>query len=390
MDFEKAGCKRRIRKRRLGVTLEIKPVKTKNELKEFIMLPYELYKNDTLWVPPLIVEEKKKFAPKSNPYLKRCDYTLFLLFDDGEVVGRISAFVDPISLECWGEPVGLFGSYETYDNQQYADKLIDAAASWARERGFKKMWGPMHFESQEWGFLAKGFDSSPMIMAPYNPEYYNAQMINHGMKKIKDLLVYNVDSPDKYVLPERFMRLSDEIEKKYGVKVRSIDMKNLKEDVKKIVQVTNESTSNNWGFVPVTPEEADDMAKSLKPVVNPDIVMIAEVGDRPIGYLIVLPDVNQLFKDLNGKLFPKGVWRMLFQKDKINQFKVWALGIVPDYQRRAIDTLFYKRLYEVLVPKKPAKVEANYVLEDNMAMNNPIIKMGFKEDKRYRVYELNL
>ncbi|MCD6117366.1 GNAT family N-acetyltransferase [bacterium] len=372
------------------MSLEIRHVTAKKDLKKFVMFPYELYKNDPVWVPPLIVEEKKKFVPKSNPYLKRCDYALFLLFDNGEVAGRISAFVDPVSLECWGEPVALFGSFESYDNQEYADKLIDAAASWARDKGFKKMWGPMRFESQEWGFLAKGFDSPPMIMAPYNPDYYNTQMIKYGMKKIKDLLVYDVDSPAKYVLPERFIRLSEKIGEKYGVKVRPINMKHLKEDVRKIVQVTNESTSNNWGFVPVTPEEADDMAESLRPLVNPDIVMIAEVGDRPIGYLIVLPDVNQLFKDLKGKLFPVGIWRMLFQKNRINQFRVWALGMIPEYQRKAIDTLFYKRLYEVLVPTEPARVEANYILEDNMAMNNPILKMGFKEYKRYRVYELNL
>ena len=372
------------------MNLRIEEVKTKKDLLKYIKLPYELYKNNPVWVPPLLNEEKKKFDPRKNPYLSRCEFTHFLLYDNETVVGRVSAFTDPISEECWGEKVALFGSYETGDNQAYADRLIEAVKEWAERRGFNKIWGPMHFESQEWGFLAKGFETSPMIMAPYNPEFYNTQMLECGFKKIKDLFVYDIDSPDKYQLPERFIRFCDNIEKKYNVKIRPVNMKNLKEDVRRIVQVTNVSTSNNWGFVPVTQEEADDMAKSLKMVINPDIVMLAEVGDRPVGYLIVLPDLNQLIKDLNGKMFPKGVLRILFKKNSINQFRVWALGIIPEYQRRAIDTLFYKKLYDVLTKRPLLRVEANYVLEDNMAMNNPILKMGFKECKRYRVYELNI
>jgi GNAT superfamily N-acetyltransferase len=212
-----------------------------------------------------------------------------------------------------------------------------------------------------------------------------------GLKKAKDLLVYElVDAEGVYALPARFVKLTDRIGAKYGVTVRPLNMKRLDEDIRLILDVANASTRDNWGFVPVTEEEAKDIADSMRSIVDPDIVMIAEAGGEAIGYLIAFPDVNLLLRGLNGRLFPVGVFKLLFGLKKIRQYRIWGMDVVPEYQRRAVDTLFYRRLYEVLRAKKAERVEANYVLEDNMAMNNPILKMGFEEVKKYRVYEMPL
>jgi len=370
------------------VRLEISTVRNKRDLAAYVSFPYTLYRNDPVWIAPLRTEEKKKFDPRRNRYLGRCDFEHFLLKHGSRVVGRVSAFVDPVSTECWGTPVALFGSYETYDRPEYAEALLNRVVQWAAEKKLSLIRGPMHFESQEWGFLYSGFETPPMVMAPYNPPCYNEHVTRFGFRKTKDLLVYDLDSPNEYVLPDRFSELCDAIERKHNITVRPVNMKRLREDVRKIVDVSNASTSDNWGFVPVTPEEADDIADSLKQVVDPDIVMLAEVDGTAVGYLIVLPDINQLLAGLNGRLLPRALWRILFQRKSISRFRVWALGIIPEYQRKAIDTLFYKRLYDVLGKRNMTHIEANYVLEDNMAMNNPIIKMGFSESKRYRVYEL--
>jgi len=368
------------------VAFSVRAVQSRADLKKFINFLYDHYRDDPNWIAPLRIEEKKKYSEKTNPMLHHCDYQHFLLYRDNKVVGRISAFIDRLAIQHWGEQVGLFGSYECIDDEEASALLLNSARDWLQERGMVRIRGPWSFASQEWGFVVKGFDSPPMIMAPYNPPYYDTHMKAWGLKKKKDLLVYELDC-DGYELPERYIRATDKLEERYGVRIRPINMKRLKEDVKVIVNVANESTMGNWGYIPVTDEEADDLAKSLKPIVDPELVMIAEIDSRPIGYLIVLPDINTILKGLNGRLLPFGIFRLLFGIKNVRSYRIWALGVIPQYLRKAIDTLFYRRLYEVLSPRNPDRLEANYVLEDNMIMNNPILKLGFREIKRYRVYE---
>ncbi|HHS12158.1 MAG TPA: hypothetical protein ENN03_00140 [bacterium] len=369
---------------------QVKPVQTGKDLRRFIQFPYQLYRNDPVWIPPLRSESRKMLNTRTNPMLAHCEVQHFLAVKNNRLLGRVSAFIDRLALDAWKEPVGLFGSYECVDDDEASGMLLDQARIWLKTRSMKKMRGPWSFASQEWGAQVSGNGLPPMIMAPYNPPYYIHQMERFGLKKAKDLLVYDIDYPQNYTLPERFIRLTEKITEKYRINIRSVDMRQLKRDVRIIVDVANESTRNNWGYIPVTSEEADNLAASLKPVVDPDLVMIAEAGTIPVGYLIALPDINVLLKDLNGRLFPRGLARMVFSRNRIRQYRIWALGIVPEYLRRAIDTLFYRRLSEVLIRKGVERVEANYVLEDNMAMNNPLKKMGFKEAKRYRVFEMKL
>jgi len=235
--------------------------------------------------------------------------------------------------------------------------------------------------------LIDDFHSSPMIMSPYNPAYYPDQLEFFGLKKAKDVFVYKVDEAHSYTLPQKYSQFANKIADRYGVTVRSIDIKNIKQETKLLVRIANESTRDNWGYMMVSENEADHLADTLKLIVDPDIIMLAEVNGEPIGYMIVLPDINIILKKLKGKLFPFGIFKLQRGIKKIRNYRVWGLGILPEYRRKAIDVLFYKRLYEVLIPKRPAFVEANYVLEDNMVMNNPIKKLGFTKAKTYRVYE---
>lgn len=365
----------------------IHPVRTKHDLKSFIGLPYTLYRDDPLWVAPLRSEQWSQFNPVKNPMLEHCTYQLFLLKEGDKVLGRISAFTDRLALDHWQQPIGLFGSFECVNDPVAASMLLDAAATWLRVQGMQVMRGPWSFASQEWGLVVEGFEPQPVILAPYNPPYYNNFMTGFGLSKVMDLLVYEADMQKGYHIPERILTLTDKVAARYGVSVRPINMDRLEEDVVTIMRLANQSISDNWGYYPVTDAEARAMAHDLKQIVNPEALLLAEdASGEPIGFALSLPDVNQVLKGLNGRLLPFGWLKMLTQLPKLNVYRMWALGVVPEYQGKAIDTLLYRATHDALAQLN-VRMEINYVLENNDRMNNAIVKLGATVIRRYRVYD---
>jgi ribosomal protein S18 acetylase RimI-like enzyme len=367
--------------------MQIQQVTSPAELKEFIELPYRLYRNDPLWVPPLKSEQHSQFDRRKNPMLDHCEYSLFLLKNKNQIIGRVSAFLDRLALDHWKQQIGLFGSYECINNSGASAMLLGAAQTWLKSHKMKVMRGPWSFASQEWGLVCEGYEPPPVIMAPYNPTWYNDQLASFGLKKVKDLLVYYIDAKEGYQIPERYLTLSDLVRRRYHVQTRPVDMKNLELDVVTIIKLANESISDNWGFYPVTEDEGRAMAYDLKQIVNPKAIVIAEdERGRPIGFAMSLPDINVLLKDMHGSLLPFGWLKLLMGLSKLTQYRMWALGVIPEYQGRGIDTLLYKATYNALYSGS-IRLEINYVLEDNDRMNNALVKLGAKPLRRYRVFE---
>jgi ribosomal protein S18 acetylase RimI-like enzyme len=370
--------------------MQIHPVESKDDLRQFIELPYQLYKNDPVWVPPLRSEQWSQFDAKRNPMLDHCTYKLFLAREDGRVFGRISAFTDRLALEHWKEPIGLFGSYECIENEQASHLLLETARNWLHQQGMKTMRGPWSFASQEWGLVVEGYTPSPVILAPYNPPYYNGHLTAFGLQKVKDLIVYIADYKDGYRFPERYLLYTDKIQKRYGITIRPVNMKRLEEDVLTIVNLANQTINDNWGFYPVTPDEGRSMAHDLKDIINPKAVLIAEDPDgRPIGFAMSLPDVNVILKGLNGSLLPFGWIKLLWGLPRLRQYRMWALGVLSEYHGKGVDTLLYRSTYENLFLGK-IRMEVNYVLEDNTRMNNALLKLGVNPLRRYRVYQMDI
>lgn len=367
--------------------MEIRKVTTKADLRQFIKLPYRLYKDDPMWVPPLLSDQRDQFAPQKNPMLDHCEYDLFLLVDGSQVVGRVSAFIDHLAVEHWGEKIGLFGSYECIDDRRGSELLLGTARDWLHQRGMTCMRGPWSFASQEWGLVLEGFEPPPVILAPYNPPYYNDHLTAFGFEKVKDLIVYIADLKAGYRIPDRYLTLTDKVQQRYGISVRSVDMNRLEQEVATIVQVINSSLSYNWGFYPVTSVEAQAIARDLKPILNPEAVLIAEgpEGD-PIGFSMPLPDVNVILHKMKGRLLPFGWLKLLRGIPRLRQYRLWALGVVAEYHGKGVDALMYRRTYEVL-KSIDVRMEINYVLEDNVPMNNALRKLGVETLRRYRVYE---
>lgn len=370
--------------------MNISRVKTRTDLKNFIDLPYEHYKSDPVWVPPLRDEQQGQFDPVRNPLLEHCEYDLFLLLEGRKPVGRVAAFIDRLAVEAWDAPVGLFGYYECPNDREAAQLLLDTAQDWLVGHGMKAMRGPWSFVSQEWGAVVEGYTPSPIVMAPYNPPYYNDQLTAHGLKKVKDLLVYVIDVRDGYQIPERILTLTDRVAERYQVHVRPLDMNNFNREVETIIELSNQSLDGNWGYSPVTEAEVKAMAHDLKPIIHPKAVLFAEDGhNRPIGFAIAIPDVNQILKDMHGRLLPFGWLKMLWKLPRLTQYRMFALGVIPEYHGMGIDSLIYRALYESCYTPD-IRMEINYVLEDNYPMNNAILKLGAKLLRRYRVYEMGI
>jgi len=370
--------------------MDIHQVKTKADLKTFIELPYAVYKHDPVWVPPLRSEQKSQFDASHNPLLDHCEYALFLLEKQGKIVGRVAAFIDKLAVEAWKEKIGLFGYYECPLDEQASSLLLETARDWLRGRGMTAMRGPWSFVSQEWGMVVEGFVPSPVVMAPYNPPFYNDQLTTFGLQKVKDLLCYYISIAEGYQIPERILMLTDAIAKRYGVRVRQIDMHRYQQEVLTVIDLSNRSIIDNWGYSPVTEAEVQAMARDLKPIIQPKGVLFAEDAQgKPIGFAIALPDVNVLLKGLNGHLFPFGWAKLLFGIPRLNRYRMFALGVIPEYHGKGIDSLIYRALSESQYTPT-TWMEINYVLEDNYPMNNAIRKLNAKPLRRYRVYQMNI
>lgn len=368
--------------------MEITRVMTPGELNTFINLPYQIYKNDPIWVPPLRSDLAGQFDRVKNPFLEHCVYSLFLLWKGKKVVGRIAAFYDTLANEFWHDKIGLFGYYECPADASASKMLLKTASDWLKEQGMTAMRGPWSFVSQEWGSVIEGFKPSPVVMSPYNPPFYNDHFSGFGLAKVKDLIVYSIDAKDGYQIPERVLTLTDKVAERYGIRIRQINMNKLEEEVNTIMALSNDSLEHNWGYSPVTDAEVRAMAHDLKPVIHPKAVLFAETNSgKPIGFAIAIPDVNVILKKMNGRLFPFGWIRLLYMLPRLKNYRMFALGVIPEYHGKAVDSLLYRALYEAIFDPE-IFMEINYVLEDNAPMNNAILKLGARPFRKYRIFEM--
>jgi len=370
--------------------MNIWQVQTRADLKTFMNFPYHFYQDDPYWVPPLRSEVKAQFYPDKNPFLQHCRYALFLLEREKEIIGRIAAFIDDLAVEFWNESIGLFGYYECIENAEASHLLLETAAEWLRSQKMTAMRGPWSFVSQEWGLVVEGFQPAPVIMAPHNPPYYDLQITNAGLEKVKDLLCYYISGKEGYKIPDRILTLTDSVAKRYGVSTRQLDMSRFDEEVEVFLDLSNRSIIDNWGYSPVTDAEAEAMAHDLKRVLQPKgVVFAVDSENNPIGFALALPDLNVLLKDMNGSLLPFGWIKLLRNLPRLTSYRMFALGVIPEYHGKGVDSLLYRALYENLFTPD-LWMEINYVLEDNAPMNNAIKKLNAKPFRRYRIYQRTL
>lgn len=371
--------------------IEVRTVSSKKDLMQFIKLPWKIYQNDPHWVPPLILDRKNLLDKKKNPFYTHAEMEMFLAYKNDELVGRIAAITNKNHNKFHQDKVGFFGFFESTDDKDVSDALFAKCENWLRERDKDTVWGPMNpSTNDEVGLLIKGFDSPPFVMMGHNPEYYSNLLESQGYEKAKDLYDWQLDIRGMKI-PEKIQRLADISLKKYDLTIRNIDIKNMSRDIQFIREIYNDAWSRNWGFVPFTDEEIDHLGADLKQIVIEEFVLLAFKDDRPIGFLLCIPNINEiLIKNRSGRLFPTGIIKLLIGMKKIKTVRTITLGIVKDLQHIGLGTILYTENIKRAQRKNLDGGEMSWILEDNEAMNRPIEMLGSKLYKIYRVYQKKL
>lgn len=365
--------------------VEIKPVQLPKDASAFIDVWFDLYGSNPNWVAPLKFERKDFLNPAKNPYFKLANIQCFIAWKDGKRVGTISAQVDK-GYQSVEANVGFFGFFEFIDDEAVAKGLIDAARDWLRGQGMARMMGPFNFNTNhECGLLVDAFDKDPLVLMTYNLDYYPKMYERIGLTKTKDLYAYWLENNGP--VPERIAKLADRfMEKHPEITIRGFNPKNFEAEVAMAKDIYNDAWADNWGFVKLTDDEFQKVAEGLRPMIDSRYCYVVERNGTPIAFSLTLPDYNQVVKPMKGSIFPFGWWYWLTLPKKINQIRVFVLGVRREWQHLAIGAPLYKRTWDNGREAKVKGAECSWILEDNHRMRGALEKMGAKIYKTYRIY----
>ncbi len=354
--------------------------------------PNRLYRDNPCYVAPLTSERTEFFDFQKNPFYRTARAKLFLARRNGQIAGRIATCVNFSHNEFHGEQTGFFGFFDCPDDPDMAALLLKVAMITLKKEGMEKMRGPMNFSTNhECGFLVEGFDSPPVIMMPFNEPYLPKLAERFGLKKTIDLLAYKLTAD--FPVPGRIQSIADRMQKRAHITLRSIRMSDFDNEVRHINDIYRSAWEKNWGFVPMSEDEFFHMARQLKQIIDPELVLIAEHNGRPVAFSLAVPDINQALIHLNGKLFPLGLLKLLWHtkiKNKIDGCRIIMLGILPQFRNRGIDSMLYVRTYQRGVEIGYTWAELSWILETNDLMRRGVEQLGARLYKRYRIVEMPL
>jgi ribosomal protein S18 acetylase RimI-like enzyme len=372
--------------------IEVTQVNSRKEQGEFIRFPWQIYVNDPAWVPPLVIE-RKEFLSRKHPFFEHGDAALFLARSGGKIVGRIMASDDPNYNTLQETNTGCFGMFESIDDQRVANALFDAAAGWVRGKGRTEIMGPIDYSTNYLcGLLIEGFEHPPTLLTGHNPPYYAALIEGWGFEKIMDLYAWWFSDPKEAAA--RLRRLMSRMKSRQPALLRQADIKNLTAEGQRIRAIYNQAWSKNWGFVPFTPAEMAYMTKELKPIVEPELTLLAEVEGEPVGFILCVRDINVALLKINGRLtrfgLPIGLAKLLYYKSRIRKGRLIALGVVEKYRRHGIAEALVLQVMEEAMIKRGITGELSLTLENNFMINRFLEAIGAQKYKTYRIYRRRL
>ena len=366
--------------------LVVEPVHGRRLFRQFLHLPWAIYRGNPYWVPPLLAAQKQVLSARDNPFFEHAEMQSWLVVRNGRPCGRIAAIVDRAHNEYHHERTGMFGFFEVADDLPAAKALLDTAADWLAGKGMDRIRGPLSPSlNHEAALLVEGFDSSPAMMMSYNPPYYLDLLERAGFQKVRDLYAY-VFRRDMQI-PGKIFRVAERVRNHSHVVIRDADMSHFKDEVARLREIYNSAWARNWGFVPVTEREFMFLADGLRHLAVPELVLVAEIEGRAVAFMLSLPDVNPIIRRLNGRLFPLGVLRLLWGKRRMKVFRIITMGVVPEYQHLGIPAVFYAETLRRGRALGYDAAELSWVLEDNEMMIRVAEMMAAERYKTYRLLE---
>jgi GNAT superfamily N-acetyltransferase len=366
--------------------ISIVEVLGEGDMLDFIEFPLRLYGDDPLYSPQLTRDLKVHFSPE-NPFFDHAEVSFFLAHRSGRIVGRIASIINHLHLEVQHEKAGFFGFFECVNDTGVAAALLDRVRDRLREQGLPIMRGPMNFSTnEECGFLLDGFKEPAILMMPYNPPYYNELADSYGMRKSKDLNAYIKNVTGDNDLPEKLFRVAAIAEKR-GFTARKVTKDYFGRAMRNFMDIYNKSWEKNWGFVPITEREIAYSAKLLKPLVVPDLTIVAEHEGKPAGFMCMVPDYNFVLRKMGGRLNPLSIVRALYYSRKITDLRMMLLGIKPEYRNRGVDALLYREGFRGVRRGGYKRVDFSWILEDNFDIIRHTEMINAPLYKKYRIYE---
>jgi hypothetical protein len=372
------------------MTIEIVQVTDKATMRRFIRVPFLVHKNDKMWVPPLISEREEAFDPAKNELVRRSEVRFWIARRDGRDVGRISAQIDPLAQKEGTDPTGQFGALSAIDDPEIFAALFKTAEEFLRSHGVRHVQGPFTLSiNEETGLLVDGFDTPPMMMMGHDPVYEAAHIEAAGYKGEGDVFAYLLDMD----LPlSRSARNMLERPLANSVTMRRLNLKDYDNEIRRIVDIFNDAWSGNDGFVPMTEAETDELATRIKLLLDERLVWFAEMNGEPVAFIVTLPNINEAIRDLNGKLFPFGVVKLLWRLKVrgLKSARVPLMGVRRKLAGTVIGSALPLQLIGAIWPgvKKLGFrwVELSWILESNRPMRSILERLGAKSYKTYRIY----
>ena len=372
------------------ITLEV--VENKQQLRRFLEVPHRIYAADPAWIAPLDFEQRQRFSP-GNHFFKHARWCGWVARRDGELLGRITAQVDDLHQQQYGDGLGYFGMLEAVDDPEVFAALFGAAENWLREQGMRRVRGPYNLHvNEELGVLVEGFSTPPFVLMGHGCPWYGQQVEAQDYAPVKDLLAYHI-RPD-FDAPRVMIKLVERVSDR--VVVRQLRRDKLLEEAEVMREIFNDAWQHNWSFVPLDPESWLDTVKTLTALMPSDYIQIAELDGKPVAFIVGLPNINEAARDLGGKLLPFG-WLKLLWRLKVKHprsARVPLMGVLQEYQHSRLGPTLAFMVVDALRKAFHARgvedVEMGWVLEDNEGMRNIIETVGGKAYKRYRFYEKNL
>jgi len=381
-----------VRVRRHSVSVE--QVRTRHERQEFVDFPWQIYEGDEHWCPPLKIEAHASIDPNKHPFYKHGAAAQFLARREGKVVGRISVSDDPNYNAEHHANVGCFGMFESVDDPDVARSLVNAAARWLRARGRTSMIGPIDYSTNyPSGLLVEGFDTAQRVMMNHNPRYYADLLEECGLEKAKDMYAWWFDGDNPSL--DDWVRRAERIARRGAVTIRPVRLDDFDAEVARCMQVYNQTWEKTWGFVQMTPEEFRHTAQQLKQMAVPELLLLAEVADQPVGFCVTLPDANEAIRPTNGRLtswgLPIGLVKLLRGMKRIRTARMAVLGVLPAFRKRGIAELMILRTFHHGKHKLGyTGAELGWTLEDNEMINRTVESVGAKRYKRFRIFERSI